>query len=53
MNNSSQSLGSRISIISKSEIRYEGFLHSLDEKENTMLLRNVRILGTESRKKKR
>ena len=47
--NPAQSLGSRISVISKSQVRYEGFLHSINESDNTMVLRNVRMMGTESR----
>lgn len=31
-------LGSRISLISRSEIRYEGILYSVDTKESTIAL---------------
>eukprot|EP00992_Anisonema_acinus_P012169 TRINITY_DN7946_c0_g1_i1.p1 TRINITY_DN7946_c0_g1~~TRINITY_DN7946_c0_g1_i1.p1 ORF type:complete len:346 (-),score=29.40 TRINITY_DN7946_c0_g1_i1:196-1233(-) len=41
---------SRVSLISKSEIRYEGTLHSINPSENTVALRGVQMFGTEGRK---
>eukprot|EP00755_Sulcionema_specki_P030188 Sspe_Gene.93799::Locus_66310_Transcript_1_1_Confidence_1.000_Length_963::g.93799::m.93799/K18749/LSM14, RAP55, SCD6; protein LSM14 len=41
--------GQRLSLISKAEIRYEGTLHAIEPKENTVTLSNVRIMGTEDR----
>lgn len=42
-------LGSKINLVSKSGIRYEGYLFSIDTKESTVTLKNVQSHGTESR----
>eukprot|EP00117_Sycon_ciliatum_P031189 scpid12277/ scgid5387/ Protein LSM14 homolog A; Protein FAM61A; RNA-associated protein 55A len=42
-------IGSRISLISKADIRYEGFLYSVDPKESTVALSQVKLYGTENR----
>merc|ERR1719482_1501393 len=43
-------IGSKISLISNAEIRYEGILHTLNTQESTISLQSVRCFGTEGRK---
>jgi len=43
-------IGSQISLISTSDVRYEGILHSIDPTESTIALKNVRHMGTEDRR---
>ncbi|GAA6052568.1 hypothetical protein JCM3770_003247 [Rhodotorula araucariae] len=45
-----QFIGSVISLVSKSDIRYQGVLHSIDPLQATVSLEKVRSLGTEGRK---
>ncbi|GAP85556.1 putative g2 m phase checkpoint control protein [Rosellinia necatrix] len=46
----SEFLGSRISLISKSDIRYSGILHEINSEESTVSLENVKSYGTEGRR---
>ncbi|KAI9913956.1 hypothetical protein PsorP6_006402 [Peronosclerospora sorghi] len=43
-------LGSLISLVSKTDIRYEGFLFNIDTRQSTVALQNVRSFGTEGRR---
>ncbi|XP_009611712.1 protein decapping 5-like isoform X1 [Nicotiana tomentosiformis] len=43
-------IGSLICLVSKSDIRYEGFLFHLDSHDSTIGLRNVKSFGTEGRR---
>jgi len=44
-------LGSRISLISKNDVRYEGILYAIDSNQSEVYLQNVRCFGTEDRNK--
>ncbi|KAE9015970.1 hypothetical protein PF011_g7374 [Phytophthora fragariae] len=43
-------LGSRISLVSKTDIRDEGFLFNIDTRQSTVALQSVRSFGTEGRR---
>lgn len=42
-------IGSKISLISNSDIRYEGILYSINSEDSTIALENVKSFGTEDR----
>ncbi|CAH1767465.1 6179_t:CDS:10 [Entrophospora sp. SA101] len=43
-------IGSKISLISRSDIRYVGILHSINQADSTVALEQVRSYGTEGRR---
>ncbi|KAI4720442.1 hypothetical protein E4T48_03335 [Aureobasidium sp. EXF-10727] len=46
----SEFIGSRISLISKSDIKYVGTLHEINSENSTVALENVKSFGTEGRR---
>ncbi|KAF2755200.1 hypothetical protein EJ05DRAFT_513504 [Pseudovirgaria hyperparasitica] len=46
----SEYIGARITLISKSDIRYSGVLHEINSESSTVALENVKSFGTEGRR---
>jgi protein LSM14 len=44
-----QFIGNKITLISQSDIRYEGVLSGIDPEKSTVTLKDVRSFGTETR----
>uniref|UniRef100_A0A7S3PJE4 FFD box profile domain-containing protein n=1 Tax=Aplanochytrium stocchinoi TaxID=215587 RepID=A0A7S3PJE4_9STRA len=51
MNKQVPYIGSQISLVSKSEIRYVGTLYNINIEDSTVALHNVKVHGTEGRRK--
>lgn len=49
MSNLDNLLGSHLSLISHQDARFEGILHSINAKESSIVLRDVKCLGSEDR----
>eukprot|EP01133_Synstelium_polycarpum_P008381 gene8381-9851_t len=47
---STQFIGSKIVLVTKKQIRYEGVLYTIDPIDNTIALKNVKSYGTEDRR---
>jgi len=46
-------IGCKLSLISTSDVRYQGTLYTIDPQESTIALQNVQNMGTENRRSKK